>query len=73
MGMTLPDGAEINITIDTNGDTQIAVKGVKGGSCKDLTKSFEEVLGGVVISDTPTREMREEPEGGISGRNRNRY
>lgn len=53
---------EIIMKIPADGGSPvISVKGVKGTGCKDLTKSLEKALG-ETISDTPTREMREEPE-----------
>lgn len=38
---------EMEIIIDKNGKVNIEVKGVKGPSCKDLTRELEEALGEV--------------------------
>lgn len=46
----------IVITIDTDGSTTIAVNGVAGRKCKDLTANLEKALG-KTISDTPTKDM----------------
>ncbi len=48
---------KIELIIDTNGETQIKVTGVKGEACKDLTKGLERALGNVK-SDRPTAEMK---------------
>ena len=45
-------------TIKPDGSTKIEVYGVKGGSCKTLTKDIEEALG-KTVSDRETPEMRE--------------
>ena len=58
---------EITITIDTQGNSTIAVKGVKGSGCKALTKEFEEGLG-KTISDTKTKEYHEQQEVQIKAR-----
>lgn len=44
------------ITIDADGNTKIEVRGIKGKSCKDVTKAIEAALG-KVTSDKPTQEM----------------
>lgn len=51
----------ITITITPEGETEIAVKGVKGKGCQSLTAAIEKALG-TVETDTPTREMHERPE-----------
>lgn len=38
---------ELEIIIDKNGKIDIEVKGVKGHSCKELTRDLEEALGEV--------------------------
>lgn len=55
----LPVGAEIKITVATNGSSTIEVKGIKGDGCIDLTKDLEKALG-KKISDRSTRERSEE-------------
>ena len=49
---------EITVEISPSGDVKISVKGVKGKSCKELTKNLEEALGDVKESKT-TREYNE--------------
>ncbi len=51
---------EIYVTIDEEGNTQITVKGVKGESCRKLTKELEEALG-LTTSDVVTAEFYEQP------------
>ncbi len=53
--------AEITITFSKEGKATVAVKGVKGRSCKDATRELEQALG-TVTNDTPTKEMYEQPE-----------
>lgn len=60
---------EIILDFDDDDNPVVAVKGVKGKACKDLTKSMEEALG-VVTSDTPTAEMRQEDRSGARVPNR---
>ena len=38
---------ELTITIDEQGNPTVAVKGVAGKSCKDITASIEKALGKV--------------------------
>lgn len=52
---------EIIIEVPLGGNPTISVNGVKGKSCKDLTKDFERELGGVV-NDKETSEYHEQPE-----------
>jgi hypothetical protein len=47
---------QIEVTVSVDGDVHVAVKGVCGTGCKDLTKSLEQDLG-MVCSDKPTTEM----------------
>jgi|LakMenE18May11ns_1017448.scaffolds.fasta_scaffold9949055_4 hypothetical protein len=47
---------QIEVTVSVDGDVQVAVKGVCGTGCADLTKSLEQDLG-LVVSDKPTPEM----------------
>lgn len=49
------DGHTISVKAD-GGDVKVSVDGVKGGSCKDLTRKLEESLG-MVGSSEPTSEM----------------
>lgn len=57
----IPEGGEIIITIKRGGDAQLTVKGVKGAGCRALTAPYETAMG-MVTSDRPTSEMREEPD-----------
>lgn len=54
--------AEIIFTFpkDHTKPVTIAVDGVKGSLCADLTRTVERALG-KTINDTPTHEMHEEP------------
>jgi hypothetical protein len=47
---------QIEVTVSTSGEVEVAVKGVCGTGCKDLTKQLEHDLG-VVASDRPTPEL----------------
>lgn len=55
---------KIQVFVNTKGDTQIMVDGVKGGSCTDLTAKLEELLWGEVTDEgrTFTEEFDETPE-----------
>lgn len=57
--MSLPEGSQIIININQAGDSKIAVIGLPGVDCKEITKTLESVLG-QVEKDTPTREMYED-------------
>lgn len=60
--------AQVKITISKEGDVSIAVNGVAGESCKDLTKNIERAIG-TVTSDIPTKEMHDtEVNNAISNR-----
>jgi len=48
--------ATITIDIDLEGNAKVAVSGVKGKSCSDVTKAFEKALG-TVSKDTKTPEF----------------
>ena len=45
---------EILITVDTDGKTEIAVNGVKGKKCSDITKDIEQALGNATSSKKTT-------------------
>ena len=49
---------EIIVSFDDNGEAVITVNGVKGKSCKDVTKFLEKELG-EVTSDKKTKEFYE--------------
>lgn len=49
---------EIKVFIDQTGEPTIEVSGVKGKTCKDLTKDLEKALG-KTVSETKTREFYE--------------
>jgi hypothetical protein len=50
---------EIEVVIDTNGEVQLHVCGVKGNACLDLTRDLEAALGGQVASRQMTPEALE--------------
>jgi hypothetical protein len=50
---------EIVIRIGVDGKVKVSVSGVKGGSCKDITKSIENALGSAENSE-PTEEFYEQ-------------
>lgn len=50
---------EIVIRISKDGKVKISVSGVKGGGCKDITKSIENALG-ISESSEPTSEFYEQ-------------
>jgi len=50
---------EIVIRISKDGKVKISVSGVKGGSCKDITRSIENALG-TAESSEPTSEFYEQ-------------
>jgi hypothetical protein len=51
---------QIRITFSPTGETKLEVNGVKGKSCKDLTRAFEKALG-TTTKDTETGEFYENP------------
>jgi hypothetical protein len=51
----------ITITVSPDGTPKIEVNGVKGQSCKDVTKAVEKALG-TVSTDKDTPEMYERPQ-----------
>jgi hypothetical protein len=50
---------KISVTIDEDGTIQYDVKGVKGRSCKDLTKFIDSLAGGEVVESRNTGEFCE--------------
>lgn len=52
---------EIECTIKKDGSVEYTIKGIKGGSCEDLSKIFEE-LGTVTASKKTTEYFEKEPE-----------
>lgn len=48
----------ITVIIDKTGNTTFEVKGVKGASCEEITKTFEEAMG-KVTSRKETSEYHE--------------
>jgi hypothetical protein len=55
------------ITIDQDGNIQIAVKGVKGKSCKDATRAIEKALG-ETTNDKLTGEYYEQQQHNVNRR-----
>jgi hypothetical protein len=52
---------ELEITIDRDGRVQVAVRGVQGEGCLDLTKNIEQAVG-AVEERVHTAEFYEQPE-----------
>ncbi|MBL7960243.1 DUF2997 domain-containing protein [bacterium] len=52
---------EIEFTIKKDGSVEYTIKGIKGGSCEDLSKIFEE-LGTVTASKKTSEYFEKEPE-----------
>ena len=50
---------EIDVFIDKDGQVRVEVRGVKGGSCLDLTRDLEQALGGEIASREMTPEAHE--------------
>jgi hypothetical protein len=48
----------MTVTIDADGNVVISVNGIKGKSCKDVTRQIEKALG-VVTADKNTSEFME--------------
>jgi hypothetical protein len=61
------DIQEIEVVIAKDGSVQIAVRGVKGKSCLELTQDLEQSLGGMILSRELTAEAGEEPGEGQIG------
>lgn len=57
-GANLPAHTVI-IDVSPDGTTEIAVNGVKGQACSDVTKSLIDALGGDVAETRPTTEAQE--------------
>ena len=58
---------QVTIDIDRQGGTVIKVDGVKGASCKDVTKALERSLGTVTQSKkTPEYYEQAENQNGLS-------
>jgi len=54
---------EIDVVIDKDGQVRLEVRGVKGPSCLDLTRSLEAALGGRVEDRQMTPESQEVVQG----------
>jgi len=50
---------EITVVIEKDGQVRVEVRGVKGGSCLDVTRGLEEALGGQVEDRQMTPEAQE--------------
>jgi len=55
---------EITIRVGKGGKINLDVAGVKGGSCKDLTKAFEKAMGKVVQTDNTNEYYEQENTAG---------
>lgn len=52
---------EILVKISADGSVEYSVKGVKGKSCKALTKDIDAIVGGAVLETKTTSEYNEAP------------
>lgn len=52
---------QIIVTVGTDGDVKVEVKGHRGPGCKALSQKIEQALG-EVTKDEPTREMHQAAE-----------
>jgi hypothetical protein len=50
---------EIDVFIEKDGQVRIEVRGVKGGSCLDITAALEQALGGQITERELTAESYE--------------
>ena len=50
---------EIDIFIEKDGQVRIEVRGVKGGSCLEISAALEQALGGQIIEREMTAESDE--------------
>lgn len=50
---------EIDVFIEKDGQVRIEVRGVKGGSCLDITAALEQALGGQIAEREMTAESYE--------------
>jgi Protein of unknown function (DUF2997) len=50
---------EIDVFIEKDGQARIEVRGVKGGSCLDITAALEQALGGQIAEREMTAESYE--------------
>lgn len=55
---------EITIRVGKGGKINLDVLGVKGGSCKDLTKAFEKALGTISTTENTTEYYEQEQQAG---------
>jgi len=50
----------VDVPRDLNAPVRFEVQGVKGGSCRNITRGLEEALGGEKLSDEVTGEFYEQ-------------
>jgi len=53
---------EITIRVGKGGKINLDVAGVKGGTCKDLTKAFEKAMGKVVSTENTNEYYEQEQQ-----------
>ena len=53
---------EIEVVIQPDGKVEVLVRGVRGGSCRELTRELERYLGGRVVERRHTDEYREQSQ-----------
>ncbi len=51
---------EIEVIIKPDGKVEVLVRGVRGASCRELTRELERYLGGRVVQRRHTDEYREQ-------------
>jgi hypothetical protein len=61
---------EVDVYIDQDGQVRLEVRGVKGGSCLDITAPLEQALGGQVQSRELTPEAHEGAVNEVSSQQR---
>ena len=61
---------EIDVYIDKDGQVRLEVRGVKGGTCLDITAPLEQALGGQVQSREMTPEAQEGAQQDLSNQQR---
>ena len=63
---------ELEVLIDAEGNVSVAVRGLKGKSCVDLTRPLEDALGAEIASRSYTAEYYE-PANPVTQPNTERY
>lgn len=53
---------KIKVKIKADGGVEYEVQGVKGSSCRDLTRAIDAIVGGDVVETRNTAEYAQAPE-----------